>query len=351
MKSTCPNPIVLKNGTVVPCGHCEICNTHRRLEWQYRLRIHLMSCDQMPMFITLTYDNYHLPLMMHDGDVVRASDIPFPDEAVPTVYRPDMSAFIKEYKRRYGLRQEEFQYFGCQEYGDLFDRPHGHLILFGDKELYWLFMCDTDNAQKRVRDVWKYGNVHVCVAGYDGMAYVTKYCLKSNPDDYDGIKNRPFTIGSNGLGMNFLKSLKGRQIMSQLQQLKWNLPEIIENMPVVDFYSKTSIKSALEYLRPYVPDFTCVLDDGTKVFLPRAIRKKMTGSFEHFKDNPLWLYRSLENLLSSIEYYELNGDHDSIHRVSSAYERSFMTINKIRINKNISLYNKNLMKQKYESVR
>lgn len=192
MKPKCPNPIVLRNGTVVPCGKCEICRASNRLEWQYRLRIHLMSCDKMPMFVTLTYDNEHVPYLMPDGDVLR--DPPFPDVLERTVWRPDMSSFLKEYKRKYGLSQQDFQYFGCMEYGDLFSRPHGHLILFGDKDLYEIFMRDSALAQKRIHDVWKFGNVHVGIASYAGIAYVTKYVLKSNKEDYDGKKIKPLQL-------------------------------------------------------------------------------------------------------------------------------------------------------------
>lgn len=289
----------------------------------------------MPLFLTLTYDNEHIPLT---------------EDGVRTVSRSDMSKFLKEYKRRYNLRQEEFQYFGCCEYGDLFARPHGHLLFFGERKLYDFYMRDSEKAQKRVFDVWQKGHVHIGVATYAGIAYVTKYCLKSNPEDYNGKQARPFTIASNGLGMNYLKSVQARQDMAKLHELKWNFPEILENMPTLDFYSKNSIKRCLEYLREFLPSFTCVLDDGTKVFVPRAIRKKMVGTFEHYKDNPLWLYNHLNNLLDSIEYYNLHGEDDRAKHVSAAYEKSMMKIDSIRVNKNIVAYNKKQKRLIYESV-
>lgn len=74
--------------------------------------------------------------------------------------------------------------------------------------------------------------------------------------------------------MNYLKSIKARQDMAKLHVLKHNFQEIVEHMPSFDLYSRQSIKNALEYLRRYVPDFTVVLDDGTKVFvLVRSERK------------------------------------------------------------------------------
>ena len=60
----CTSPFRLKNkeGTVIslPCGHCTGCRIQRAREWASRL-IHEMSYHEKNTFITLTYDNEHLP--------------------------------------------------------------------------------------------------------------------------------------------------------------------------------------------------------------------------------------------------------------------------------------------------
>lgn len=335
MTNSCPNPSVLRSGIVVPCGKCEICRSNNRLEWQYRLRIHLKYCNNMPMFVTLTYDDAHLPMI--DG--------------VPTVYRPDFSQFLKAYKRKYGLTNDKFQYFGCSEYGDLFGRPHGHLLLFGDDALYQAFMKDSSLANKRIEDVWQRGHVDVGIAGYDGMAYVTKYVLKANPADYEGPANRPFTIASKGLGMNYLNSPECRNQKRILASLTKSFDEIYSRSPAIDFRSRSSVLKAISFWQQYVPSLITVLDDGSTVFLPRAIRKKLVGTFEHFKDNPLWVLNSLKTYLESMNYYSSNGDYDKLHELSYSMECSFAKIRKMHINGNIRNYNKLQEKlSKYETV-
>lgn len=329
MKAKCPNPIQLRNGIVVPCGVCEICRAAARLEWQYRLRIHLKFCNDMPMFITLTYG---------------PANLPFSDFGLPTVNRSDVSSFIKAYKRKYRLSNESFQYFGCAEYGDMFSRPHYHLLLFGDDVLCRLFMEDSQKAQARISSVWSNGFVHVGIAGFDGMAYVTKYVLKQNPEDYNGLQSRPFTISSKGLGMNFLKTEEAAIIRQKLEILTSCRDQIYSNMPDYSFHSLSSIDRAISYLDKFVPRFTTVLDDGTKVFLPRAIRKKLVGTFEHFKDNPLWLYNSLNQYRDSIEYYRKYGDYDAAHRLTYAMECSSAALDRINKTRCI-MQNKKLAKK------
>ena len=64
--SKCILPIQLRNGIVVPCGKCEICRSNRRNEWSTRLAIHVASQDIMPLMVTLTYDDVHLPYRYED---------------------------------------------------------------------------------------------------------------------------------------------------------------------------------------------------------------------------------------------------------------------------------------------
>lgn len=320
----CLAPVKLKNGLAVPCGKCALCRSNARNEWSIRLAIHLMNCDRMPMFVTLTYDDKHVPTL---------------ENGLPTLQRSDVSSFLKAYKRKYGLTNEKFQYFGCGEYGENFRRPHYHLLLFGDTELYNEFFRDSDAAYKRVGCVWKNGFVHVCVAGYDGIHYVTKYCLK---DDIELIPDEcvsPFTIASNGLGMNFLNSKLGKRYKSELLYLTKNKDLIMSGCPALDVDCE-NIKDVIRYLQKYIPRFDVVLDDGRQVFLPRAIRRKLIGSFEHFKDSPLWFYHHLTQLCKSIKYYSDYCDYDNEHDLPMSLVKCLNRVEKIR---------KRLLEKKYNN--
>ena len=109
MKATCPHPIVLNSGYVVPCGKCEICKSNLRNEWSVRVQLHCKYVDKMPLMIGLDYAPDWLP---KDGN------------NTPKLLRDDVSAFLKAYKRKYKLSNDKFVYFGCGEYGGLRGRPH-----------------------------------------------------------------------------------------------------------------------------------------------------------------------------------------------------------------------------------
>lgn len=333
----CLSPIVLKNGLCVPCGKCDICRSNARNEWSIRLAIHLANCDRMPMFITLTYNDDCVPRYCEKGYYKRRewpiwNTYDSPDDYFNTLGldRCDVSRFLKKYKRKYGLTNDKFQYFGCGELGETTRRPHYHLLFFGDKELYNLFFQSTEDAQKRIADVWCMGNVHIGLAGFDGIHYVTKYVLKDDWDSIPSFVPKPFTIASNGLGMNFLDSDIGNKIKLQLAYCQKHKDEILENVPYFNQFSLDSIKDAIDYLKSVTPQFKVILDDGRKVFLPRAIRKKLVGSFEHFKDSPFWLLTHLQQLYDSIIYYRDYGEYDLQHDVNASLQQCLSRVEKIR---------------------
>lgn len=346
----CLDPIVLKSGVVVPCGKCDICRSNARNEWSIRLAIHLQSCDTMPLFITLTYDDGHLPYRCIDyGDgslhTFSLKDVEETPEMqswcsflYPSLHRYHVSRFLKAYKRKYGLYNKDFQYFGCGEYGDKFGRPHYHLLFFGDKELYTDYFDDIETAQMRIKSCWHYGHVHVGIAGFDGIHYVTKYALKDGLDEIGEYAIKPFTIASNGLGMNFLNSDIGHKIVDKLEWCQRNKDKIIAGVPDFDFRDMDSVKNAVRYFEKYLPRFSVILDDGRQVYLPRAIRRRLVGSFEHFKDSVYWNYNYLKTLCESNEYYDLHGNYDMEHDVN---------FSRVALNNRLEKIQKRLLERKY----
>lgn len=329
----CLKPIVLSNGLVVPCGKCELCLSHRRDDWSIRLQLHCQGYERMPLFITLTYDPAHLPV----------------EDGVATLCRRDIALFIKRYKDKFKLYNTNFSYFGCGEYGDICNssvgiaRPHYHLLFFGDDELYKLYEKDLYKAEKRIFDVWQKGICHVCVAEWSGVHYCTKYCLKENPEDYDGYKERPFTLASHGLGLAWLKGRQAKMIARQLEHLTIWKNEYLDLLSQLDL-DLSDIEGSIRRLHrffdamPDFPDFSVILDSGKKVFLPRELRRRLVGSFEHFKDSPLWLFEYYSRLLESLIYYRDNREYDLSHDVPISMQVNLKKIDEIKkrliINKN-----------------
>lgn len=149
---------------MLPCGKCIGC----RLEWSRRWAVRLMHESKMHnenAFITLTYDNEHLP-------------------PVGTLVPGHLQSFHKKlhnrllYDRGVGVR-----YYGCGEYGELNKRPHYHSIIFGyafpDKLLY------SKNARGEniyrsamLNDIWGMGECRIGAVTFESAQYVANYCLK-----------------------------------------------------------------------------------------------------------------------------------------------------------------------------
>lgn len=118
-------------------------------------------------FVTLTYDDEHLP---EDGSL-----------------RPvDMQKFIKRLRRQVN---GVIRYFGVGEYGDRSQRPHYHLALFG-------YPFCVGNAIKvkgacqclscvTVRETWGFGHILIGELNIQSAQYITGYVSKkfTRPDD------------------------------------------------------------------------------------------------------------------------------------------------------------------------
>lgn len=110
-------------GQTIPCGTCLGCRVDKSREWANRLLLEKEYYpDDQCYFITLTYDDDHVPYTYY----------PDPDsgEAQPalTLSSDDLQRFLK--RLRYHAKVP-LRFFGCGEYGPQTFRPHYHLIVFG----------------------------------------------------------------------------------------------------------------------------------------------------------------------------------------------------------------------------
>lgn len=180
----------------LPCGHCPACRYNQANNWALRLQLEALEYNPNELaFLTLTYDNEHCPV-----------DYSLDSQAV--------SGFVKRLRKHlpYNIR-----FFGCGEYGDRFQRPHYHLILFGIKDysdiLHFTGVDKMDWVFKGNRPLphhaWKLGFVQVeqprsaeAVASYVSQ-YVTK---KLRVTEYHS-RVAPYHRQSLGLGKAFLDRL------------------------------------------------------------------------------------------------------------------------------------------------
>lgn len=192
MVCTSPYPVKRASGSnmYVPCGHCIACRIQRTSQWSLRLMNELMYWDNKAVFLTLTYDDEHLP-----------KDL--------SLHKDDLQRFFKRLRRDIDF---PVKYYACGEYGDLTFRPHYHAIVFGlpyDKNGRQLVkdnwtMCDSlrfdfDNRKKKEQGF--------APVSPDDIRYVCGYIQKKyngkKAEDLYGDKLPPFSLSSRGLGLRY----------------------------------------------------------------------------------------------------------------------------------------------------
>lgn len=171
----------------IPCGHCLGCLEDRAKDWTIRNLMELKSCDNA-IFLTLTYDDNHLPI----------------NHGLPTLCKADLSAFVKRLRKHYSL--SKLRFFACGEYGSHTLRPHYHLIVYG-YPYYEDRWCETD----LLSNIWKNGNVYLGTVTEQSIAYVSRYVLKKSGNtavinsklqqsEFVNMSRRP------GIGTEWIKS-------------------------------------------------------------------------------------------------------------------------------------------------
>lgn len=166
----------------IPCGSCAGCRLDRAKEWKVRCCLEA-SLYQHNAFITLTYDDLHLP---KDGNLVKK----------------DLQDFFKRLRYYCG----DFRYFACGEYGEITHRPHYHAILFGlhfkDGHFYKLVNGRPYFTDEKLSQSWPKGLAIVGNIDSGSISYVTGYCEKKQIDhDWFAYKVKPFSLMSRKPGI------------------------------------------------------------------------------------------------------------------------------------------------------
>ncbi len=177
----------LKGPREVPCGQCTACRITRAKEWSIRM-VHESFHHEHNIFVTLTYDDEHLP---KNGEI----------------NTEETRNFIKRLRKHLGVNRR-IKYFITGEYGKNDDRPHYHAIIFG--------LGLKEHKIKKTKNGWHILEGPVCKAwtkGYiqggtvtpDSTRYVAEYIQKKLYKTEDGERKQPFATQSNGLGQAWYK--------------------------------------------------------------------------------------------------------------------------------------------------
>lgn len=170
------------DGLEVPCGKCIACRIKKRKEWSIRM-LHELESHENAIFITLTYDEDHLP--------------PF-----SSLEKKELQKFFKRLRKKLSYQKRRIRHYSCGEYGDQTQRPHYHSIIFG--------MSLSISDKLLIDESWTNGLIHYGLAEPDSMRYVAQYIDKKFTGELADTeykqKNREpvFRLLSLGLGKNYV---------------------------------------------------------------------------------------------------------------------------------------------------
>lgn len=254
------NTGVSRGGLNRPCGRCAACLANRVSNWSFRLRQE-DKVSESSYFLTLTYDNDHLPITKNGFMDLRVSDL---------------QKYFKRLRKAHegsGGLGKPLKYYAVGEYGGRFHRPHYHILLFnarlsdiisskfaalaergiieldGQTEYdikYWGYEKKVSYTfgTKKFRVVHpevRIGHGTIGMVSGASVGYTMKYISKQwRPWHKNDDRTPQFSISSNGLGINYLTN----------QMVDWHRSDM--------------------YNRQY-----CLIEDGKKIPLPRYYKDKI----------------------------------------------------------------------------
>lgn len=195
----------------VPCGQCTGCRLERSRQWAIRC-VHESQMHQENAFITLTYDDDHVP-----GDF--SLDVAH--------WQKFMKRLKSRVRRKRGkLAAESIKFYHCGEYGPKWFRPHYHACLFGfdfeDKKLWKVRNQVPLYTSAFLSELWPYGYSSVGSVTFQSAAYVARYIMKKitgdladahyeifNVETGELTRQRPeYVTMSNGIGADWIERYK-----------------------------------------------------------------------------------------------------------------------------------------------
>lgn len=173
----------VKKYTEIPCGQCIACRLQYSRDWAFRILLDMQKYGK-GYFITLTYDDDHLPSHVVPEFVDSQGEI-HNNVTLHSLVKKDLQDFMKSL--RYYLGTDHIRFYACGEYGDLSARPHYHIIVWNcnipdlkhyKSEYVGDIYCEYFNSEL-IQKAWK--NKGYCVIGdadFNSIAYVSRYVTK-----------------------------------------------------------------------------------------------------------------------------------------------------------------------------
>ena len=197
---SCHNPVWRHNakGQLVPtpCRLCHGCRIQRITEFSQRFKLDFKQNGYIGSFITLTYRDDTLPLLLPIGSAIQGDFFKGLNKVGATLYKPDLKKFLDnlnhKVKKKFGWK---IKYIACGEYGDDGKRPHYHATIIGL----------PPSERRLVYDTWNKGRIDILPINNGAVSYVCGYIMQevkcpNNLYQYWGDFTPQFALFSKGLG-------------------------------------------------------------------------------------------------------------------------------------------------------
>lgn len=169
---------------MIGCGECEGCRMEYSRQWAMRCSLEA-SLHEANYFVTLTYDEEHLPTNSYSVKFNKETGEITHDGYSHPLNSYHLRQFLTKLRRHYeyyydwhGIRQ-----YSAGEYGSKSGRPHYHLLLFNcpifDLQLHHRnFEGSPLYTSETLSKLWPHGFVIVGELTFKSAAYVSRYVLK-----------------------------------------------------------------------------------------------------------------------------------------------------------------------------
>lgn len=163
----------------IPCGQCIGCRLSHARDWTGRIICEsqlydgsssLVDYDCSSCFVTLTYSDTYLPRT---------------EGYLGTLVKKHFQNFMKRLRK--SIYPKKVRFYACGEYGEKYQRPHFHVILFGYLPEDLVMFSDEFGHKlyisESLQKLWKFGFVSIGNLTFDSAMYVAGYVTKKITGD------------------------------------------------------------------------------------------------------------------------------------------------------------------------
>lgn len=239
-----PGSLLIEDDYIkVACGHCPACDLIRINHWKTRAKAEL-KYSLNGFFITLTYNNDHLPFD--------------PETGISTLRKIDYQRFLKKVRSRYSYelknslafisKRKSIRYILCGEYGSKNSRPHYHICLFNVPAFAGVsvknHLIDVCSQAWRDENKNSMGNIYVGELKMGAIDYVVSY-IAGKRFGFDGRGRQvPFLEMSRrpGIGYDYIERMSDYHHSSAERML--TMPKNFNNKSMPTYFKKKLFNNA-----------------------------------------------------------------------------------------------------------